>query len=224
MILMKTSLITFSKQKKSRRVDKIGGLSNSYVKTMAIIINSAINYAVENDFRVPLKAKIQKPQVDRKEVNVLSPKVQKQLEDTLIYDNSKTTLGILIALKVGLRIGEICALRWEDIDLKNKIIKVQKSVVRVSNTSSDSQKTKYILAEPKTKTSIRDIPINTKLYSILVNADDKNGYVISNTSEFICPITFEYRFHKKLAEHSNCGYKFSYFKALLCYPLCRKKC
>ena len=81
MILMKTSLITFSKQKKSRRVDKIGGLSNSYVKTMAIIINSAINYAVENDFRVPLKAKIQKPQVDRKEVNVLSPKVQKQLED-----------------------------------------------------------------------------------------------------------------------------------------------
>lgn len=142
MILMKTSLITFSKQKKSRRVDKIGGLSNSYVKTMAIIINSAINYAVENDFRVPLKAKIQKPQVDRKEVNVLSPKVQKQLEDTLIYDNSKTTLGILIALKVGLRIGEICALRWEDIDLKNKIIKVQKSVVRVSNTSSDSQKTR----------------------------------------------------------------------------------
>lgn len=74
-------------------MDKIGELSNSYVKTMAIIINSAINYAVEKDFRVPLKAKIQKPQVDRKEVNVLSQKVQKQLEDTLIYDNSKTALG-----------------------------------------------------------------------------------------------------------------------------------
>lgn len=189
-------------KKESGRVDKSGGLSNSYVKTMAVIINSAINYAVEKDFRVPLKAKIQKPRVDRKEVNVLSPKVQKQLEDALIYDNSKTALGILIALNVGLRIGEICALRWEDINLKNRIIKVQKSVVRVSNTRSDSQKTKYILAEPKTRTSIRDIPINTKLYSILVNADDKNGYVISDTSEFICPRTFEYRFHKKLTEHS----------------------
>lgn len=98
-------------KKESGHVDKSGGLSNSYVKTMAIIINSAINYAAEKDFRVPLKAKIQKPQVDRKEVNILSPKVQKQLEDALIYDNSKNALGILIALNVGLRIGEICALR-----------------------------------------------------------------------------------------------------------------
>lgn len=191
-----------ARKKESGRVDKSGGLSNSYVKTMAVIINSAINYAVEKDFRVPLKSKIQKPHIDKKEVNVLSENVQKQMEDALIYDNSRTALGILIALNVGLRIGEICALKWEDIDLRNKIIKVQKSVIRVSNTDNDLQKTKYILAEPKTKSSIRDIPINTKLYSILANVDDKNGYVISDTSEFICPRTFEYRFHKKLEEHS----------------------
>lgn len=189
-------------KKEFGRIDKKGGLSNSYIKTMAIIINSAMSYAVEKDYRPPLKSKIQKPQTDKKEISVLSEKTQKQLELSLSNDDSKTALGILIALNTGLRIGEICALKWENIDMQNKIISVKNSVIRVSNSEYDFPKTKYIVAEPKTRSSIRDIPITTKLYPILMNVRERNVYVISETNEFVNPRTFEYRFHRTLEEHS----------------------
>lgn len=189
-------------KKEFGRIGKKGELSNSYIKTMAIIIDSVLSYAAEKDYRPPLKSKIQKPQIDKKEISVLPVETQKQLESALCHDDSKTALGILIALNTGLRIGEICALKWENVDLQNKIIRVKNSVVRVSDTGYGSQKTKYIVAEPKTKTSIRDIPITTKLYPILLNAKEKKVYVISDTNEFVCPRTFEYRFHRILEEYS----------------------
>lgn len=188
-------------KKESGRIDKKGGLSNSYVKTMAIVINSAVSYAAEKEYRLPLKSKIQKPPMDKKDIAVLSKEVQDRLETALRYDSSKTALGILIALNTGLRIGEICALKWENIDLQNRMISVKKSIVRVSDMGWNTQKTKYILDEPKTLTSIRDIPITTKLYSILKNVTEKRGFVLSDNNEFVCPRTFEYRYHKKLSEY-----------------------
>lgn len=189
-------------KKKRGRVDQKGGLSNSYIKTMAIIIDSALCYAVEKNYRLPLKSKIQKPCVNKKEIYVLTEKIQYQLEKALYNDTSKTALGILITLNTGLRIGEICALKWEDIDLQNKVIRIRSSVIRVSDSESSLKKTKYIISEPKTRTSIRDIPITSKLYMLLENADKKNGFVLSDDENFICPRTFEYRFHQILRKYS----------------------
>lgn len=191
-------------KRENGRLDGKGGLSNSYVKTMAIVIASSLNYAIERELRSPLKGKIQKPIISKNEIIILPARIQRVYESRLNSAESPTALGILIALNTGLRLGEICALKWENIDYVNRIIKVRHSIIRIaSNEPSAKNKTKLVIDTPKTKTSIRDIPINTKLYNILLLVKNKtsSNFVVSGSSSFVSPRTFEYRFHQTLNQY-----------------------
>lgn len=184
------------------RLDRKGGLSSSYVKTMAVLLNSIMNYAVSREYCMPLKTKISKPVSEKKEIIVMSAKEQISLENRLKYDYSLTALGVMITLNAGLRIGELCALRWDDIDMECGIIHVRCTVARVKTSDAAGERgTKLILDRPKTKTSMRDIPVTTKLLELLKIAKKraKSPYVISMKENFISPRTFEYRFHRLLA-------------------------
>ena len=64
-----------------------------------------------------------------------------------------------------MRIGEICALKWEDIDTENGIISVKKTIQRVYMIEGEERYTELILDSPKTKNSIRDIPMTRDLLS-----------------------------------------------------------
>lgn len=179
------------------------GLSASYVKTMGVILNSIINYAVDMDYRNPLKSKIIKPSETKNDITIMSRNSQLDLERALLYRVTPTAVGIMLALQAGLRIGEISALRWDEIDLETKIIHVRHTIVRIKNDDESlPAKTRLVIDEPKTKTSYRDIPINTRLMNYLLKARllSKSEYVVSEKSSFISPRTFEYRFHKILDE------------------------
>lgn len=191
-------------KKEAGRLDGQGGLSNSYVKTMAIIINSAMNYAAEKEMCLPMKASIQKPSVAKTDIHVLTPEMQQKFEDLLQLNDSLTALGVLIALNTGLRIGELCALKWEDIDMAQRTIHVKHSVIRVlAQKDINAHNTELVIGLPKTKTSIRDIPITTKLFTILAKAGkvSDSKFVVSDSVEFVSPRTFEYRFHQILAQY-----------------------
>lgn len=187
------------------RVDRSGGLSGNYVKTMLIIIQSTLDYAVEQDWCPQLKSQIVKPVVEQASITILDSSELQKLENGLSTDTSLESLGIMISLYTGLRIGEICALRWCDIDLKNRILYVKHTIARVKNTDSKSAlKTCLILDRPKTHSSLRAIPITTKLFSLLssAHASSVSEYVVSDQPTFLSPRTYEYRFHKKLSEHN----------------------
>lgn len=102
---------------KSGRKEGNKDLSNSYIKTMSIILSSALNHAVISGLYDPLRGKISKPSVPKAKIIVLSKEDQYNLEKNIFPSNSTTELGIIIALNTGLRIGELCALRWNDIVL-----------------------------------------------------------------------------------------------------------
>lgn len=112
----------------SGRIDKHGGLSGNYVKTMLIIIQSALDYAVEQEWCPKLKSQIAKPPVDQKNIVILNPSELDLLENGLSADSSLESIGIMLSLYTGLRIGEICALRWSDIDLENRVLHVRHEV------------------------------------------------------------------------------------------------
>lgn len=78
---------------------------------------------------------------------------------------SRKNAGVLIALMCGLRIGEVCGLKWEDVDLKNRFITVKRTTHRVYEASLDSQEGKSTVTTgtPKTRRSQRKVPIPRKL-------------------------------------------------------------
>ena len=185
----------------SGRVDGSGGLSPSYVRSIMLVVSAAIHYAVEEQMCQPLKSSISKPTVLKQDLPILDQEEQKTLEEYTLNNFNFTCVGILISLYTGLRIGEICALAWEDVDFKRMIIRVRHTVARVKTEGTDApHATQLIIDTPKTKASIRDIPISSSLLPILtrLRSISGTGYVISDCETFVRPRTFEYRYHRVL--------------------------
>lgn len=122
-------------------------------------------------------------------------------------------LGILTVLYSGLRIGELCALTWEDIDLKNGIIHIRKNIQRVRNYDGQKNKTELLLSSPKTACSIRDIPISPALARILrTRAKSPSTPLVGGIrKERMDPRTLQYRFQKIL---EDCGIRHFKFHML----------
>lgn len=180
------------------RLDKKGGLSPSYIKNIMAIVFSAIDFAVDEKLCEPIVLSNCKISVEKKSITVLEQKEQERLESYLLINTDKTKLGTFISLRTGLRIGEICALRWTDIDFINMVIHLRATISRVKN--SDGKGTKLIIEKPKTKASIRDIPIPSDLYKVLIamKKQSSSSFVVSDNCKFVPPRTFEYRYHKVL--------------------------
>ncbi len=192
-----------TKKQESGRINGSKPLAPSYVRSIVLVINAAINFAVKEGLCQPLKTPINKPSEPKPDFVVLDFNEQKQLEQYLCTEITFETVGILISLHTGLRFGEVCALRWEDVDFINCIIKVRHTVARVKNYDETvSQKSKLIIDTPKTKSSKRDIPISSVLFPILCGLYDKatSEFVLSDNASFMKPRTYEYRFHRLLNE------------------------
>ncbi|MCD7811808.1 MAG: site-specific integrase, partial [Ruminococcus sp.] len=108
------------------------------------------------------------------------------------------TMGIALCLTTGLRIGELCALQWEDVDLKKRILTVRKTIQRIRKPNGKS-KTSLIITEPKSESSKRSIPIPECMVKLLKNfKSNPKDFLISGKEKPIEPRTMQYRFAKIL--------------------------
>ena len=173
-------------------------LAPSYVGTMSLIISSTIQFAANENYCSQLKNPIFKPSINSSSFHILERKDCIKLTNYIAQQTDETGLGILLALYMGLRIGEVCALKWEDIDFQKNLIWVRSTVSRVKN----GDKTEYIVDTPKTKSSIRLIPIPKKIIGFIkaIYSQRKSDYVISDKQTFVIPRSFEYRYHKTLKQ------------------------
>lgn len=150
------------------------------------------------------------PKMNQKEIQILSNKEKPKLEKYCIEQNSLKSLGILICLNTGLRIGEVCALRWENIDFESKKIHIEKTIERIY--SKEENKTIVIIDTPKSITSVRTIPINSKLYNILKQIrgkSKKTDFVLTGSSEhYVEPRNYQYHFKEILKRSKVKKYKF----------------
>lgn len=104
---------------------------------------------------------------DKHSIDILSRSHHRQIMEYIKSHFTFKNLGIYICLSAGMRIGEICALTWEDLDIENGIIHVQKTIQRIYIVEDDRKHTEIILDTPKTKNSIREIPMTRDLLKMI---------------------------------------------------------
>ena len=145
------------------------GLNGKTIKDILIVLKMILKFGVKNEMIPYRQIDIKFPtNHDKKMVEVLTRENQRKLMDYLNNNFTFKNLGIVICLSTGLRIGELCALRWKDIDTEESVIRVRHTIQRVYITDEGEKKyTKILIDTPKTKESIRDIPLSTNLSKIL---------------------------------------------------------
>lgn len=124
-----------------------------------------------------------------------------------------TSLGILTVFYTGMRIGEICALTWADIDLEESVIYIRRNLQRVKTDDGQKNNTMILLQTPKTGTSCRMIPIPPVLLPLLKKQKQDSGqYLIKGKRKpWAEPRTLQYRFTRILKE---CGVEYFNFHML----------
>ena len=146
-------------------------------------------YPVTNFKGITVK-QVQKP------LRVLSSIEQQKLSEYLFANLNSCNLGILICLYTGLRIGEICALKWEDISLEEQSLYVHHTMQRLQTSRTGKSKTTVIISTPKSDCSIRTIPIPNDMLALLQEQKQPdNAYVLTGSSHrYMEPRTLQYRF------------------------------
>ena len=184
------------------RLDKKGGLSPKTIQDICTILKQIIKYANLKGCCRQISLDFKKPKSEQQPFSVLSVEEQIQFVAYLKRNINLETLGILICLYTGIRIGELCALTWKDIDMLHSVLHISKTLQRVQNTEDNTSKTKIIIDKPKSNKSIRDIPIPQFLYQIIKKFSFKyqnNAYLLTGqTNHFTEPRLFQYKFKAHL--------------------------
>lgn len=187
----------FLKQKRlSGRLDGKGGLSQSTMRGLCIILQSILLFAHQKKLGISEMIRIKKPRIEKKKISVLKQNEQKQLEVVLLEVPTDANLAVYLALHTGMRIGEICALRWRDIDFAEHLLYVRGTVIR--NRSGE-----LAIASPKSETSHRTIPLARQLANLLAAKRKHCGseFVFSSSQKkdtFLNPRTLQYHFRSLL--------------------------
>lgn len=171
------------------RLNGKGGLSAKSVRDIMTVYRSIEVYAVrEYGIR---ETHFTMPKTEKKQTDVLNASERKRLESYLMHNKNNTNISVLLCLFTGLRVGELCGLKWGDIDFENGTISVQRTVQRVNKHG----KSEVVIGTPKSKSSVRIVPVPNFVLTIL-KAQQKSDdlYIITGTCKPTEPRTMQNRF------------------------------
>lgn len=190
-------------------------LSTTFIQTIKYVLQSIYQYGEQ---------KYHLDHIDFNCVKIIKRYNQKgtinKNEETYLYQycvnhKDKISVAICLGLYSGLRLGEICALKWEDIDFANGIIHVNKTAQRIKNNNNNSSKTMLLVSDPKTNSSNRNVIMPhfladyLKEYFIYSNINEKNlnYFVLSNCTLAQEPRTIQRQFEKVCQKY---GFKYNF--------------
>lgn len=180
-------------------------LSAETVNQVLIILGMGFKYARERYQATLPEVKLLK--TFKASMRVFSTTEQQALVKKLLEQNDIFSFGILLTLYTGLRIGEVCALRWEDISTNT--IHIQRTMQRLKG---DSSKTEIVTLPPKTSSSDRVIPIPKALLPIIEQYRKPSGNVlVQGNGNIVEPRLLQRKFKKLI---TACGLEKASFHAL----------
>lgn len=178
------------------------GLSTKSVKDMLIVLKMILKFGAKAGLIRKESMDIKFPTERRKnEIAVLKKEDHRMLLKYILNDPNPKNIGIYICLNSGIRIGELCALQWEDIDFHREVIIITKTIQRIYINEDGCRHTELLIGPPKTKDSIRQIPmINemTKLLRFLSRFYSPEDYILTGRTTPIEPRTYRNHYKKVL--------------------------
>lgn len=183
-------------------IDNVSMLSSKTQNDIICVIKIIFEYAVNNGGKINISMKGYNVKQEYRNIRILSIDEQRAFTKVLLNNINLYKMGIYLSLCTGIRIGELCALRKENLCLNSKQLFIRKTVQRVQIEDSQS-KTEIIISDPKSRSSVRDIPLPEflielcdKVYSDL-QPDD---FLLTGKSKCMEPRALQYHFKKYINE------------------------
>lgn len=176
-------------------------LSSNYIKVIVNVVQKSLKIAYLNGYiENAINGKVVKPKVVEKRIRCFSVSEQKVIEKAVENDNRCKMKGIVICLYTGLRIGELLALTWGDIDFEKRILTVSKTCY---DGKIDGKRTR-IIDTPKTPCSQRQIPLPKNIVSILksMHRTSKSEYIIADGTKPVFMRSYQRSFELLLKKNS----------------------
>ena len=179
-----------------------GGLSTKSVKDILVVLRMIMGFGDRNGVWKYERWRIKFP-TERTAVRmeVLDMEDHRRLLQHLQEQPSLQNLGIYMSLTTGMRIGEICALRWDDVDLDAGTISVRRTIERIYTAENGVRHTELVIGPPKTLHSIREIPITGELAALLQPLRESasgTDYVLPGNKRPTEPRTYRNRYDRLL--------------------------
>ena len=145
-----------------------GKFSIKSIKDTVTLIKVSINFGIRMGIveNIPLKYKIPF-KINKKKIEIFNLMEQRILFEYMYKNISCKNIGIILSMTMGLRIGEVCGLKWKDIDFYENTLSVSRTVQRIYINNGNFKGSKIIISVPKSEKSIRILPLGKELMKIL---------------------------------------------------------
>lgn len=168
---------------------EIKHLSVSIQNSINCILKDILNYAERKYHFKHFDFSFMKNTSENKEIQTLLKDEYHKLCDYCQNYINPNTVSIYIAMYTGMRIGEVCGLKWEDVNLNNQTILVSRTVQRIKNDDPEGPKTKKMIFPPKTRSSKRLVVMTDYLteylrtYKLIMKPKEESCFIITNSHE-----------------------------------------
>ena len=175
----------------------------SYRRKILTIYKTALREIMKGDSECDVIFNaIQMPRKVTTEVQVFSVKEQKMIEKDIIQSPDKRCMGILLCFYTGIRLGEVCGIKWEDIDFEAGTMVIKRTVSRIKNFDETKKKTMLFIGKPKSNNSVRKIPLPDFLLKMAHEFKMENSvedhFILTNTELPMDPRKYQKMFQKLL--------------------------
>ena len=182
-------------------------ISQSYKRKILAVYKTALREILNNSpDSLIILTQVKFPRAEQNEVQVFTMKEQCLIEKAVLSCPDKRTLGIVLCFYSGIRLGELCALKWCDFDFENGTLFINRTVSRTKNFSDDDNKTILLIGTPKSRTSSRKIPLPSFLIIILKDYYELSGkeysYFMTGNEIPIDPRAFQ-KLYKKILDKAG---------------------
>jgi len=187
------------------------GLTSATVAEVLSAMNGIRSYAIKRGYTVAFSTECIRLKRSQKDIRVFSREEEQQILDYLQGNMDLPALGILLCLFTGIRVGELCAMKWDDISLEERRMHVCKTMLRIRTDEKPGGRTEVKISQPKSTCSIRTIPLPDSVMGLLERFHVPGAFLLTGDPErYVEPRTMQNRFKKIL---SVCGIRDANFHA-----------